>query len=102
MEFSSAASYFWARAYLFVSEHPYLVRTDSEGNFTLSQVPAGDYEIVFWHPNWRIAESERDADSWQTSRLTFARPAEVRRTITVAPGGSPVAVAILSAAAFEP
>src|SRR5262249_48652253 len=46
VELSSAAGYFWARAHLFVTEHPYFALTDSTGRFTLPRVPPGEYELV--------------------------------------------------------
>jgi hypothetical protein len=86
VELSSAAGYFWARAYLFVAEHPYYTRTDDAGRFTLPQVPPGEYELVCWLPDWHEKDHELDADSWQVSRLTFRPPVEVTQKIVVIPG----------------
>ena len=52
VELTSAAGYYWMRAYVFVDDHPYYTRTDPEGRFVLSQVPAGRYEVVCWMPSW--------------------------------------------------
>ena len=30
-------------------EHPYYAVTDGEGKFSLSDVPAGEYEVKIWH-----------------------------------------------------
>jgi len=74
VELSSGTSYFWMRAYLFVSDHPYLTRTDCNGRFTLPQVPPGEYDLVCWHPNWNEKDHELDADSFLVSRLTYREP----------------------------
>ena len=39
----------WMIGWLVVTDHPYYALTDASGAFTLSDVPAGDYELKFWH-----------------------------------------------------
>jgi hypothetical protein len=39
---------------MIVARHPYYAVTDEDGNFELTQVPPGDYEIVAWHEGWRV------------------------------------------------
>jgi hypothetical protein len=86
VELSSNAGQFWMRAHLFVSDHPYLARTDREGRFTLEKVPPGDYEIGCWLPDWHEAAHERDGETALYTRLTF-RPSVVKlRDLTVEPG----------------
>lgn len=84
IELSSAAGYYWMRAHLFVSDHPYITRSDAQGRFQLSQVPCGNYEIVAWLPNWEIERQARDQEMGQVYRLHFARPLEVARPLGVA------------------
>ena len=74
VELTSAAGYYWMRAYLFVDDHPYYVRTDREGRFSLEQVPPGRYEVVCWIPNWQEARHERDPESGVITRLFFQPP----------------------------
>ncbi len=38
----------WMSSYLFVSEHPYAVVTDADGNFELTDLPKGKYNIIAW------------------------------------------------------
>jgi hypothetical protein len=83
VELASAAGYFWMRAYLFVSDHPYLAHTDDQGNFTLKNVPPGKYEIVAWHPDWRITASERNPDSMRVQQVRFRPPLTSRQSIGV-------------------
>ena len=74
------------RAYLVVSRHPYLARTDAHGRFTLSQVPAGKYEIVAWHPDWQVRESERNPDNMRIQQVRFSSPLVQQKSITVEVG----------------
>lgn len=39
----------WMRAYVVVTPNDYYAVTDAEGRFRIHDVPAGTYEIEFWH-----------------------------------------------------
>ncbi len=39
----------WMNAYANVFDHPYFAVTDNAGNYTISNVPPGDYTIEMWH-----------------------------------------------------
>lgn len=41
----------WSRSYLHVLEHPYYAVTDSEGRYSIPNLPPGSYEVVAWHPS---------------------------------------------------
>lgn len=43
-------------AFVLVMQNPYFSTTDEEGNFTIENVPAGEYTVSVWHPK-RKAES---------------------------------------------
>jgi hypothetical protein len=85
VELSSAAGYFWMRAYLFVDDHPYYARTDADGRFTLADVPPGAYEVVCWRPDWREERHERDPETGLVIRLFFRPPRETAQQITLRP-----------------
>jgi len=88
VELTSAAGYYWMRAYLFVDDHPYFARTDREGRFSLGQVPPGRYEIVCWMANWQEARHERDPESGLITRLFFRPPVTLVETVELGKQGS--------------
>jgi hypothetical protein len=100
VELSSAAGYYWMRAYLFVGEHSYYTRTDAQGRFQLDGVPPGRYEIVCWHPSWVERSHDRDPETSLVNRLFFRPPVEQRRQIEVGPRASARADFTLAAADF--
>jgi hypothetical protein len=100
VELTSAAGYYWMRGYLFVDEHPYYVRTDTQGCFVLPQVPPGRYELVCWLPNWNIDQQERDPESGLVTRLFFAPPLEIIKSVSLKARGQQTVNFILDTKAF--
>jgi plastocyanin len=39
----------WMSGWIVVHEHPYYTVTDTDGVFTLTDVPPGEHEVRFWH-----------------------------------------------------
>ncbi|MFQ5801922.1 MAG: carboxypeptidase regulatory-like domain-containing protein [Candidatus Methylomirabilales bacterium] len=39
----------WMRAYIFVTDNPFVTATDSQGRFALKGVPPGTYRLQVWH-----------------------------------------------------
>jgi len=91
VELTSGAGYYWQAADLFVCDHPYYTVTDEEGRFRFAHVPAGEYDLVAWHPNWVIARTERNPESILPSRLVFAPPLESSRPVAVTRGRTALA-----------
>jgi hypothetical protein len=88
VELTSGAGYFWMRAYLFVDDHPYYTRTDTEGRFTLPQVPPGRLEVVCWLPDWHEASHDRDPETGLVMRLSFRPPVEHVQAVEVGPAAT--------------
>src|SRR5262249_55977804 len=86
VELASASGYFWMRAYVHVSDHPYLTHTDAEGRFRLEQVPEGDYDLVAWHPDWRVAQEQRNPDLFRVQQVRFRPPLEASGRVSVRDG----------------
>ena len=83
VELSSGAGNYWARSFVIVAEHSYFARTDAEGNYTLNNVPEGNYEIVCWLPNWKADRFERDPENLNVARLWYSPPMETSHPVDV-------------------
>lgn len=94
VELTSGTGYFWMRAYAHVAEHPYLARTDAQGRYRLEQVPPGEYEVVAWHPDWRVERQERNPDLFRVQQVRFGSPLEASRTARVGAGEVAVDLAL--------
>ncbi|HEX4591938.1 MAG TPA: carboxypeptidase-like regulatory domain-containing protein [Gemmataceae bacterium] len=86
VELSSGANDFWMRGYLWVCDHPYYVTTDAAGRWAMSGVPAGEYELVAWRPDWRTVRQERDPETGLVCRYVFRPPLETSRTVILRDG----------------
>jgi len=47
----------WMTAYVFAMSHPYFSVTDENGNFSISDLPDGEYTLVAWHETWGEQEA---------------------------------------------
>lgn len=88
VELTSGAGRYWHRAYLWVAEHPYFVRTDEGGCFKLPQVPAGEYTLVAWLPNPELAAVDRDPNTGMVLRHHYAEPMRVEKSVRVQAGST--------------
>ena len=73
-----------------VVDHPYYAITDSHGEFRLTGVPPGDYQIVAWHEGWNVEHEEQVLDvgtQTKTKRYFFTEPMTWEKKVTVAPEG---------------
>ncbi len=101
VELSEGAGYYWRRAHLIVLEHPYAALTDRTGRFMLDQVPAGDYRLTAWLPNWHMTSREHEPETAIISRITFAPAVELEQTVTVTAGQTSLPVFVFSLDQFE-
>jgi hypothetical protein len=42
----------WMASYVGVLEHPFYAVSDDQGNFTIKNLPAGEYELEAWHEKY--------------------------------------------------
>lgn len=63
----------WMRAYIVVTEHPYVAITDSDGRFVIKNVPFGDWDFRFWHERPGYIPALKSGDETKTlSRGTWS------------------------------
>ncbi len=77
------AGHYWMSAYIFVVEHPYYVVTNDKGEFELKDVPAGTYNLRFWHEGW---EAKPDKQGDKVVGYSYGAPIQNRASITVEGG----------------
>ncbi len=76
----------WMNSEMIVAKHPYYAVTDQDGNFQLTQVPPGDYEIVAWHEGWRVVGESALYDiatQVRVKRPVFSDPVIWSKPVTV-------------------
>ena len=67
----------WMKTWVLVSDHPYYAVTDSNGNYEISGVPAGTYEVVCWQEKFKkraIVDKVTVGSGSVTKNFTFTRP----------------------------
>ena len=66
----------WMRAHIIVTDHPYTAVTDAAGRFSISHIPAGEYELRLWHE--RLGEQTRSVSvhTAQETRVRLSYTAE--------------------------
>jgi Polysaccharide lyase family 4, domain II len=85
------AGHVWMNSEILVVQSPYYAVTDEHGNFKLTNVPPGDYEITAWHEGWHVARQESfvDVDAHQErQRPIFNDPRTWDSKVTVPPKGT--------------
>jgi len=85
------AGHVWMNGEMMVASHPYYAVTDHEGNFQLTDVPPGQYEIVAWHEGWRVIGESPLYDvmtQLRVKRPVFSEPVIWSKSVTVPARGT--------------
>jgi hypothetical protein len=80
------AGHLWMNGIVLVVRHPYYAVTDDHGDFQLTDVPPGEYQIVAWHESWKVAREEPTLDvasQKMTKRLFFGEPITIQKKVEV-------------------
>jgi hypothetical protein len=91
VELKCNAGHVWMNANVIVVKHPYYAVTDEHGFFKITDVPAGEYEIVAWHEGWQILSEAKVLDvAAQTAvkRPIYSSPSTWAKKVDVKPGQS--------------
>jgi plastocyanin len=78
---SCDAGHPWMSAHVMVAEHPYYTITDKNGNYSLCDVPPGEYTIRLWHEG--VAIANRSMEHGKVKNYEFEPPYEESRRVTV-------------------
>ena len=68
----------WMAAYIVVTEHPYHAISDSYGEYEITDIPAGVYQLKVWHESLGTQEKRIEVKSSATQKVDF--------TFTPSPG----------------
>ncbi len=85
------AGHVWMNAEMMVVSHPYYAVTDEDGNFRLTNVPPGEYQIEAWHEGWKVVGQGTLYDVMtqvRVQRPIFSAPLEWTKKITVPASGT--------------
>ena len=85
------AGHTWMNAEMLVVSHPYYSVTDEDGNFKLTDVPPGDYEIEAWHEGWKVTGQGALYDVMtqvRVQRPIFSDPIEWTKKVSVPAKGT--------------
>jgi hypothetical protein len=83
------AGHVWMNGEMVVASNPYYAVTDAEGNFELTDVPAGQYEIDAWHEGWRVVGEAPLYDVMtqvRVKRPVFSDSITLSKSVTVSAG----------------
>jgi len=83
------AGHVWMNGEVMVVSHPYYAVTDADGRFELTDVPAGQYELVAWHEGWKIVNESPVYDLQTQERVkrpVFSDPIIWSKSVTVSSG----------------
>jgi hypothetical protein len=85
------AGHVWMNAEMLVVSHPYYAVTDEDGNFRITNVPPGDYEIEAWHEGWKVTGQGALYDvmtQMRVQRPIFSDPVEWTKKVSVPSNGT--------------
>jgi hypothetical protein len=85
------AGHVWMNGEMLVVQHPYYAVTDEDGNFKLTNVPPGEYEIEAWHEGWKVVGQGALYDVMtqvRVQRPIFSDPVEWTKKVTVPASGT--------------
>lgn len=85
------AGHVWMNAEMMVVSHPYYAVTDEDGNFRLTNVPPGEYQIEAWHEGWKVVGQGTLYDVMtqvRVQRPIFSEPLEWTKKVTVPASGT--------------
>lgn len=62
----------WMRAWWYVADTPYYAVTDDKGNFTINNVPPGDYTVEAWQEELGTVDQKVEVKPGATATVNFS------------------------------
>lgn len=62
----------WMTAFAFVMDHPFFAVTDQNGQFTIANLPSGNYTLGLWHEAYGEQEMSVSVKGGESTEVTFA------------------------------
>ena len=69
----------WMSAFIYVTTHPYVALTDSNGEFVIKDVPPGTYTLKMWHEGVNLKDINKRLQIYN-----YEQPYELTQQVTVA------------------
>ena len=66
----------WMSAWLWVTEHPYVAVTSSDGSFQILDIPPGKYKLEFWHETLGKLSQEVEVKGDKDMKVNLVFPAK--------------------------
>jgi hypothetical protein len=61
----------WMTGWIVATDHPFVAVTDENGNFTIKDVPAGNYKVEIWHETLGKQVKEVSIKGKEDAKLTL-------------------------------
>jgi hypothetical protein len=90
----------WMNGEMFVVSHPYYAVTDENGEFELTDIPPGEYQLMAWHEGWQLLRKENALDVFSQQsimRPIFTDPKTWEKTVNILGGDKQQVNFVLSA-----
>ena len=66
----------WMTGYIVVVDHPYVALSNATGEYTISNIPPGTYQVEFWHEKLGTVQKEVTIGAGATTSLDVTYPAQ--------------------------
>lgn len=66
------AGHTWMTGFVVVKPHPYVTVTNADGRYTISEIPAGEHTVTFWHERLGVKQQKVTITAGKTVNLDIS------------------------------